>query len=465
VPYREQFRRTVESGDVLEIHAVLSLYPNFVKAHSLLSMLDKMYKKSSPAMRDVIHSVLKFWCEARFAVDFTIRAGKGNKVFNRLLRLLNTITKLNPTWSSSSPSPVLQIKLTLLRNHTSHYATKHVLPKYSKIADSLATIVKVNKDEYSQYMSLVAWASPAEIALRLCAIEFTLFKRILPRELMNLNWTRPANRSLCVNTLEMIARSNNVAFWVSTKILSADESHRVNTIEKMVEIADALCNMRAYNPLMGVLGGLNQQPVQRLKKTWARVSPKHVQLFAKLDEFFSVKSNYKNYRAALLKARTTPGMFALPYLGVTLRDMVFIYEGANTVVEGDLSMQKLSLLSTVLRELRDFQRRDMSPKAPELDSLSQTYFEGLVGVSEETLWSLSRAIEAPRSLVPDDSDSSLSQQSASSLTTPPSSAASAVGVPPPSPSPAPGAPNSMNSSSSSISPQSSPASSNITRKQ
>lgn len=122
--------------------------------------------------------------------------------------------------------------------------------------------------------------------------------------------------------------------------------------------------MRAYNPLMGVLGGLNQQPVQRLKKTWARVSPKHVQLFAKLDEFFSVKSNYKNYRAALQKARSTPGMFALPYLGVILRDMVFIYEGANTVVEGDLSMQKLSLLSTVLRELRDFQRREMSPRPP-----------------------------------------------------------------------------------------------------
>jgi hypothetical protein len=284
---------------------------------------------------------------------------------------------------------------------------------------------------------------------------------------MNLNWTRPANRSLCVNTLEMIARSNNVAFWVSTKILSADEAYRVNTIEKMVEVADALFNMRAYNPLMGVLGGLNQQPVQRLKKTWARVSPKHVQLFAKLDEFFSVKSNYKNYRTALLKARTTPGMFALPYLGVILRDMVFIYEGANTVVEGDLSMQKLSLLSTVLRELRDFQRREMSPRAPDMDSVSQTYFEGLVGVSEETLWSLSRSIEAPRSIVPDDSDSSMSQQSASSLTSP-SSAASVLplaGVPPPSPSPVPAAgASSMTSSSSSISPQSSPASSNIARK-
>lgn len=51
----------------------------------------------------------------------------------------------------------------------------------------------------------------------------------------------------------MIARSNNVtsatehcfvvtpeqvAFWVSTKILAADESYRINTIEKMVEIAD-----------------------------------------------------------------------------------------------------------------------------------------------------------------------------------------------------------------------------------
>jgi hypothetical protein len=157
VPYREQFRRTVESGDVLEIHAVLSLYPNFVKARSLLSMLYKMYKKASPATRDVIHSVLKFWCEARFAVDFTVRAGKGNKVFNRLLRLLSSITKLNPTWNSSSPSPVVQIKLTLLRNHSSHYATTHVLPKYSKIAESLASMVKINKDEYSQYMSLVAW--------------------------------------------------------------------------------------------------------------------------------------------------------------------------------------------------------------------------------------------------------------------------------------------------------------------
>jgi len=136
-----------------------------------------------------------------------------------------------------------------------------------------------------------------------------------------------------------------------------------------------------------------------------------------------------------------------------LRDMVFIYEGANTVVEGELSMQKLSLLSTVLREMRDFQRREMSPKPPDMDSVSQGYFEGLAGVSEDALWSLSRSIEAARNVVPDDSDSSISQNSQGSVPVGgPTSANLTV------------ASNIMTSSSSSISSASSPATSGIVRK-
>lgn len=66
-----------------------------------------------------------------------------------------------------------------------------------------------------------------------------------------------------------------------------------------------------------------------------------------MGELMEGHGNYSKYRAALNNAR--PPM--LPYLGVCLRDLTFIEDGNDTMVDGLLNFDKMRLIRYVLRRL------------------------------------------------------------------------------------------------------------------
>jgi hypothetical protein len=54
-----------------------------------------------------------------------------------------------------------------------------------------------------------------------------------------MNWKNLRHDRPSTNVLEMIARSNNVGYWIARKILKAlDKNARVKCLERFIEFAD-----------------------------------------------------------------------------------------------------------------------------------------------------------------------------------------------------------------------------------
>jgi hypothetical protein len=69
--------------------------------------------------------------------------------------------------------------------------------------------------------------------------------------------------------------------------------------------------LKNYNAVMEILGGLNNIAVQRMKKTWNLVLDKCGPVWQELNTLMDNASNYKLYREHL--AQTSPP--CVPFLG------------------------------------------------------------------------------------------------------------------------------------------------------
>lgn len=78
-----------------------------------------------------------------------------------------------------------------------------------------------------------------EIARQLTIIEWELFSRIKPHELLNQCWNKPKLRHRAGNVLAMINRSTEISGWVATTILKEEKLHnRTKMMVKFIKIAE-----------------------------------------------------------------------------------------------------------------------------------------------------------------------------------------------------------------------------------
>ena len=82
-------------------------------------------------------------------------------------------------------------------------------------------------------------------------------------------------------TLDPVARSialsNYLADWTASLILIQPKpKHRIRLIEKLIAVAVQLRDMENFDCLMGVLAGLNSQPVYRLDREMDVIKPKPI---------------------------------------------------------------------------------------------------------------------------------------------------------------------------------------------
>ena len=68
---------------------------------------------------------------------------------------------------------------------------------------------------------------PEEIARQLTIIDFSLFSKIKPAELLNQAWQKQKYKHRAHNILRLVERMNNLTLWVATTILS----QRVSCLE------------------------------------------------------------------------------------------------------------------------------------------------------------------------------------------------------------------------------------------
>ncbi|KAL1918224.1 uncharacterized protein VTP21DRAFT_3490 [Calcarisporiella thermophila] len=216
----------------------------------------------------------------------------------------------------------------------------------------------VNPDPFQSILEL----SAMEIASQLTWIEFELFRKIKPRDMIQQVMgsgekdQKRISRSMIPNVSSCSSHFNFVSAWTATMVLSQPKlKQRARTLEKFMQIAQSLRELNNFNTLTAVLAALNNGPVGRLTQTFAVVRQRPIyQKYQGLVTLMSSDRSYQNYRLAL-KGSTAP---CVPYLGVHLKDLVSIAEGNPDFKEGpNIHWKKFQLMGdTIFGTVRRFQR-------------------------------------------------------------------------------------------------------------
>jgi len=130
--------------------------------------------------------------------------------------------------------------------------------------------------------------------------------------------------------------------------------------------------MHNYNSLMGILVGLGQASVDRLKMTWGRIHTKHLETYRLLQQYFNPGNSFKFLREKLKSSGN-----ALPYMGCVLGDLTFMDEGNPNYITEDnvrlINFPKLHLINRSITEIHQYQksRFSMNLKEPVYTFLQQ----------------------------------------------------------------------------------------------
>jgi hypothetical protein len=217
--------------------------------------------------------------------------------------------------------------------------------------ESLHTYKKVVSQDKLQEQPLYKFKAGL-LARELTYLTFDIFRSILPREFFNQNWTKPNRHKVSPNIMKMIKRSNEIATWVATEVLSASEVElRAKIIKKFIKVSIKLDKLNNFNTLIDIISGLNSNPIHRLSKSWALVPEKYTEELKRLTELTSPQKSYHNLRVAV-KERGPP---CIPPLGMYLTDITFIEDGNSNKINGLVNFGKSRLLGSVIRDLQTLQ--------------------------------------------------------------------------------------------------------------
>eukprot|EP01114_Cavostelium_apophysatum_P007694 TRINITY_DN1984_c0_g2_i1.p1 TRINITY_DN1984_c0_g2~~TRINITY_DN1984_c0_g2_i1.p1 ORF type:complete len:861 (-),score=245.93 TRINITY_DN1984_c0_g2_i1:206-2788(-) len=227
---------------------------------------------------------------------------------------------------------------------------------------------------------------PEEVARQLTLIERDLFKAIQPHECNKQKWLKE-NKSLTPNIHKLINRFNQVSMWVASEVVKVEDLKlRAVILNRFIFVAQKCLELNNYNAVMEILSALNCSAVHRLRQTWELLPPKSVEVFDELVNLMDPEGNFANYRDALKKARPP----IVPYLGLTLTDLVFISEGNPDILPDTpdlINWWKLNLIASIIKEMQHYQETPYNLE--KVDSI-QTYLLSRSQVfTEEELYQMS----------------------------------------------------------------------------
>jgi len=184
-------------------------------------------------------------------------------------------------------------------------------------------------------------------------IEFNLFERIQPTELLNQAWNKTGSQQNAANVLGVIARTNAVSLWVAHLIIEPTlVKRRAQRWEKLIKVAKCLRELNNFSTLMAFLGGFNNSAVARLTHTRNNVPRKSLESLAEFETMMSVEHSSKNYREALHNSNPP----IIPYIGTYLTDLTFIDDGNKDLINNLLNFYKRSLTHKSIAEIQRFQQ-------------------------------------------------------------------------------------------------------------
>ena len=229
--------------------------------------------------------------------------------------------------------------------------------------------------------------SAAVIAEQLTLREWDLFRGIPDSDFLNKVWLQkppPSNNVL----VQLVNNFNLISLWVASEIVKTEDlKERVQVLKKFVNVCDFLFELGNFNGLMEIVAGLSMSAVQRLGKTWSFAGSGTKSTFERFSNIMVTKLNFQTYRHALSNVKLP----ALPYVGVLLRDLIFIEEGnPQTLSNGFFNFDRIHLLGKFILDIQRYKFTSYDiPVSPPI----QNYFSSLKPLQDEELYQASVAVE------------------------------------------------------------------------
>ncbi|XP_040848993.1 ras guanyl-releasing protein 3 isoform X1 [Ochotona curzoniae] len=192
-------------------------------------------------------------------------------------------------------------------------------------------------------------------------------------------------------TLERsIALFNGISKWVQLMVLSKPTpQQRADVITKFINVAKKLLQLKNFNTLMAVVGGLSHSSISRLKETHSHLSSEVTKNWNEMTELVSSNGNYCNYR----KAFADCDGFKIPILGVHLKDLIAVHViFPDWMEENKVNIVKMHQLSVTLSELVSLQNASHHLE-PNMDLINLLTLSLDLYHTEDDIYKLSLVLE------------------------------------------------------------------------
>ena len=200
--------------------------------------------------------------------------------------------------------------------------------------------------------------SPKDIASELTRVSYLLFSKIKPKEFFKGLFTKSDKEKTSPNICVVVNRFNTLSFWVIEEVLSYDySSDRGKVLEKFINIANELKNLKNFNDCMSITSGLGQIILTKLTKSWKKVSSKEMTLLHKIKRLLNFQDNYKNIREEIEKCLKDEKPF-VPFLGYYTKRICFLEESGKYVKDKSslVNVDKIAQVEQILNEFNEMNK-------------------------------------------------------------------------------------------------------------
>jgi len=217
---------------------------------------------------------------------------------------------------------------------------------------------------------------PIEISHHLAYICYKSFSQIEPQEFFGQAWSKKPE--VAINIRNVIDRFNQMSRWVTTEIVNEEKIRkRVIKLKKFIKIAYQSSVLKDFQTTMCLVAGINDGPSYRLKHTRAEIPEKYAKILQDLEQFVSPQNGYTNYKTALAKSEPP----CIPYVGLYLRDLVYIEEGGGKAKkEGYINTRKGMAIYEITQVVKKYQQVGYNCQ---INDQLLNYLENLTGLLDE----------------------------------------------------------------------------------